>query len=192
MSKREIQEINAGSMADIAFLLLIFFLMSTTLDTDMGLGRLLPPPVPQDETPPPPIQERNVFEVLINAHNQLLVKKQSMDLSQLKEAAKEFIQNPHNLESLPRVEMVDVPYFGVVPVTKLHVISLQNDRGTQYQTYLAVQNELQAAYNELRDEISKRQFNKLFRELDSDQQAAVRMIYPQRISEAEPRNYGKK
>lgn len=190
MAKREIQEVNAGSMADIAFLLLIFFLMTTTMDTDSGLARMLPPPIPPNEEPPPPIRERNVFEVLINANNQLLVEKQPMALRDLRAAAKEFIENPMNLENLPEKEMIEVPYFGVIPVTAKAVISLQNDRGTQYQMYLSVQNELQAAYNELREEISRRQFNMKFSELDSDQQSAIRQIYPQRISEAEPRNFG--
>ncbi|ASB49554.1 ExbD/TolR family protein [Alkalitalea saponilacus] len=190
MAKRDIQEVNAGSMADIAFLLLIFFLMTTTMDTDTGLTRMLPPPVLDDQEPPPPIRERNVFEVLINAQNQLLVERQPMALSQLRDAAKEFIENPLNLDHLPAKEMVDVPFFGTVPVTTNAVISLQNDRGTQYQMYLAVQNELQAAYTELRDEISRRQFNRPYRDLTSDEQSAVRQIYPQRISEAEPRNFG--
>lgn len=190
MAKREIQEVNAGSMADIAFLLLIFFLMATTMDTEIGIARMLPPPVPPNEEPPPPIRERNVFEVLINANNQLLVEKQPMDLRDLRAAAREFIANPNNLDNLPEKEMVEVPFFGLVPVTTNAVISLQNDRGTQYQMYISVQNELQAAYNELRNEISLRQFNLKFDELESEQQAAVREIFPLRISEAEPRNFG--
>jgi biopolymer transport protein ExbD len=190
MSKRAIPEINAGSMADIAFLLLIFFLMTTTMDTDTGLARMLPPPLPPTEEAPPPIRERNVFEVLINANNELLVEKQPMALRDLREAAKEFIENPANLATLPEKEDMEIPFFGVIPVTKSAVISLQNDRGTQYQTYLSVQNELQAAYNELRDELAKKKFDKKFGDLDEDQQDAIRDIYPQKISEAEPRNVG--
>ncbi|SFE12477.1 ExbD/TolR family protein [Thermophagus xiamenensis] len=191
MGKRDIQEVNAGSMADIAFLLLIFFLVTTTMDTDSGLSRMLPPPVPDTEETPPPIKERNVFEVLINAQNKLLVEKKPMDLSQLREAAKEFIENPMDDPSLPEKEEIEVPYFGVVPVSK-GVISLQNDRGTQYQMYLSVQNELAAAYNELRDELAMRKFGKKFSELEDDKQEAIRDIYPQRISEAEPKNIGGK
>ncbi|MDK2843175.1 MAG: hypothetical protein PWQ17_2682 [Anaerophaga sp.] len=182
---------NAGSMADIAFLLLIFFLVTTTMDTDSGLARMLPPPVPADEPPPPPIKERNVFEVLINAQNRLLVEGEPMDLSQLRDAAKEFIENPLNESNLPEKEEKEIPYFGIVPVSK-GVISLQNDRGTQYQMYLSVQNELAAAYNELRDELARRKFGKKFNELDEDKQEAIRDIYPQRISEAEPKNVGGK
>ena len=182
---------NAGSMADIAFLLLIFFLVTTTMDTDSGLSRMLPPPVPDTEETPPPIKERNVFEVLINAQNKLLVEKEPMDLSQLREAAKEFIENPMDDPSLPQKEEMEIEYFGVVPVSK-GVISLQNDRGTQYQMYLSVQNELAAAYNELRDELAQRKFGKKFDELEDDKKEAVRDIYPQRISEAEPKNIGGK
>lgn len=192
MAKRDIPEINAGSMADIAFLLLIFFLMTTTMDTDTGLARTMPPPIPEEDVDTPPIRERNVFEVLINANNQLLVEKQPMALKDLKDAAKVFIQNPANLATLPEREEIEVPFFGVYPVTTKAVISLQNDRGTQYQMYLAVQNELQAAYNELRDELARRQFNSSFSDLGEEQQSAIRVIYPQKISEAEPRNVGGK
>jgi biopolymer transport protein ExbD len=191
MGKRDIQEVNAGSMADIAFLLLIFFLVTTTMDTDSGLSRMLPPPVPEDEEPPPPIKDRNVFEVLINSQNRLLVENEPMDLSALRTAAKEFIQNPMNDEGLPDKEEKEIDYFGIYPVTK-GVISLQSDRGTQYQMYLSVQNELQASYTELRDELSNNKFGKKFSELEDDKQSAVRKIYPQKISEAEPKNVGGK
>jgi len=189
MGKREIQEVNAGSMADIAFLLLIFFLVTTTMDTDSGLSRMLPPPVPEDEEPPPPIKDRNVFEVLINAQNRLLVEGESMNLDQIREEAKIFIENPADDESLPAKEEKEIDYFGVYPVTK-GVISLQNDMGTQYQMYLSVQNELQAAYTELRDELAQRKFGQKYRELEDDKQDAIRKIYPQKISEAEPKNLG--
>ncbi len=191
MAKRDIQEVNAGSMADIAFLLLIFFLMATTMDTDSGLSRLLPQPIPEDEPAPPPIKERNVFEVLINSKNQLLVESRPMQLSELKDAAKDFIANPLNEPNLPEKAEKEVPYFGVYPISK-GIISLQNDRGTQYQMYLSVQNELQRAYDELRNELSRSKFGTTFDKLDDEQQSAVREIYPQRISEAEPKNIGGK
>ncbi len=191
MAKRDIQEVNAGSMADIAFLLLIFFLMATTMDTDSGLARLLPQPIPENEPAPPPIKERNVFEVLINSKNQLLVESRPMQLSQLKDATKEFISNPLNETNLPEKADKEVPYFGVYPISK-GIISLQNDRGTQYQVYLSVQNELQRAYDELRNELSRSKFGTTYDKLDEEQQKAVREIYPQRISEAEPKNIGGK
>ena len=112
-----------------------------------------------------------------------------MQIGDLKEAAKEFIENPNRSEELPEFKVKEVEFFGEVEVSK-QVISLQNDRGTSYGLYIQVQNELVKAYNELRDELSLRKFGKPYEELDSDRQAAVRVIYPKSISEAEPKNYG--
>ncbi|TLX74974.1 biopolymer transporter ExbD [Labilibacter sediminis] len=190
MGKREVQEVNAGSMADIAFLLLIFFLVTTTMDTDSGLARLLPPPVEQEPEDTPPIKDRNVFTVLLNSKNQLLVKGKPMKVEELKDATKEFILNPTRDEKMPEFKEIEVDYFGVVEVSK-GVISLQNDNGTQYQAYLMVQNELQRAYTEVRNELSRRKWSKAYADLEKDQQKAIRSIYPQRISEAEPKNIGK-
>ncbi len=189
MGKRDVQEVNAGSMADIAFLLLIFFLVTTTMSTDSGLARLLPPPVPVDEPPPPPIKDRNVFRVLLNSSNQLLVGGKPMEMDELKDAAKEFMLNENNDEKLPEFKDVEVPFFGLVPITK-GVISLQNDNGTQYQAYLMVQNELQRAISELRNELSRRKWGKDFDDLNDEQNNAVRKIVPMKISEAEPKNIG--
>jgi len=191
MAKREIPEVNAGSMADIAFLLLIFFLVTTTMDSDTGLARTLPPVVPEDEPPPPPIKERNVFAVLLNSQNQLMVEGEPMDISNLREAAKEFIENPQRKDNLPEFKQVEVPLLGVVEVSK-GVISLKSDRGTEYQAYLMVQNELAAAYNELRQEFAKKKFGKDYDELNDEERKAVRTVYPQKISEAEPKNVGGK
>lgn len=189
MGKREVPEINAGSMADIAFLLLIFFLVTTTMDVDSGLSRMLPPPVPENQEPPPPIKDRNVFVVLVNKDNRLLVEGEPMKVKQLRKKAKEFIANPKNDEDLPEKKETEVQFFGNYPVSK-QVISLQNDRGTSYGTYIAVQNELVAAYNELRDELSQQKFGKKFDELNKEQSTAIKDIFPQRISEAEPKNIG--
>jgi len=191
MAKRDIPEVNAGSMADIAFLLLIFFLVTTTMDSDTGLARTLPPVVPKDEPPPPPIKERNVFAVLLNSQNQLLVEGEPLDITQLKDKAKEFIENPERKESLPEFKEVEVPILGVMEVSK-GVISLQTDRGTEYQVYLMVQNELAKAYNELRQTLARKKFSKDYKDLEGDEQKAVRMVFPQKISEAEPKNVGGK
>jgi biopolymer transport protein ExbD len=186
MPRREAPEINGGSIADIAFMLLIFFIVATTMNVDSGIMRKLPelsddPPEEIDQ-----IKDRDVFDVRINYKNQLLVEGKSIDISRLREKAKEFIENPNNSDDLPQKEEIDVPFFGVYPVSK-QVISLQNDRGTKYDIYIQVQNELTAAYNELRDEISKKQFHKPFDKLDEEEMKAVKKIYPMRISEAEPR-----
>ncbi|MGV8827397.1 MAG: ExbD/TolR family protein [Breznakibacter sp.] len=189
MAKRATPEVNAGSMADIAFLLLIFFLMTTTMDTDTGLPRMLPPMVPAETDDAPPINKRNVFVVLINANNQLLVQGQYLSMGELKEKAKEFIENPMDKDDLPAKDLKEVPFFGEYPISK-GVISLQNDRGTQYQQYLTVQNELQRAYTELREDLARKKFSKKFDECSTEEQDAIKEIFPQRISEAEPKNIG--
>ncbi|WP_068471703.1 ExbD/TolR family protein [Saccharicrinis aurantiacus] len=190
MGKRSVPEVNAGSMADIAFLLLIFFLVTTTMDTDSGLSRRLPPPVEQEETDTPPIKERNVFTVLLNSKNQLLVEGKPMRVEELKDATKEFILNEGRDEKLPEFNQVEIDYFGLYEVSK-GIISLQNDNGTQYAKYLMVQNELQRAYSELRNELARRKFRKDYADIEDEEQKAIRKIYPQRISEAEPKNIGK-
>ncbi|MFV0290993.1 MAG: biopolymer transporter ExbD [Mangrovibacterium sp.] len=187
---RKVPEIPSSSLADIAFMLLIFFLVATTMDVDKGLERRLPPMPPEvDETDAPPIRERNVFVVLVNANNQLLVEGEPMEVNQLRDAAKEFMLNPSNSDDLPEKTMKEVEFFGTVGITK-GVISLQNDRGTSYGTYLAVQNELVGAINELRDELSKKRFGKKFDEILPEEQEAVKVIIPSKISEAEPKQVG--
>jgi len=190
MAKREIQEINAGSMADIAFLLLIFFLVTTTMDTDTGISRKLPP-MPEEEKPKDDqkVKERNVFIVLLNRNNQLLVEGEPIQIGQLRDKTREFILNPENDPNLPEKRIIEVEYFGNYEVTK-GVISLQNDRGTSYGSYIHVQNELAAAINELRNELSMQKFGKKYEDLDEDQGDAVQSIYPMAISEAEPKNIG--
>jgi len=184
---KKIPEIPSASLADIAFMLLIFFLVTTTMDVDSGLERRLPQWVdPEQLEDDQQIKERNVFVVLVNRNNQLLVEGEYAQIDNLRERAKEFMANPTNDESLPEKEPQQIPYFGETMVTK-GVISLRNDLDTQYGTYIAVQNELVAAINELRDELARDEFGKPYDELDREKQDAIRDIYPSRISEAEPK-----
>ena len=196
MGKRKVQEINASSMADISFLLLIFFLVTTTMSVDKGLSRRLPPPLPPNmEKPDIDVKKRNIFIVLVNSNNQLLVQGEALDVKELREKAKTFIKNEADDASLPEKLPVEVEFDGIkeqVLTTKNHVISLQNDRGTQYQKYIEVQNELVVVYNELRNEMAQARFGMLYDELDENRQKAIQTIYPQKISEAEPKNYGGK
>lgn len=200
--RRPLQEINAGSMADIAFLLLVFFLVTTTMDSSWGLARKLPPPILENQPPPPPIKDRNVFVVLANANDQLLVEGELMDISELREAAKEFIANPQHKENLPEFRQEEIELLGSTPVSK-QVISLQNDNGTSYDLYIQVQNELAAAYNELRNDLAQQEFGMSYDQLEEMAKSeegdeykrmvnAIRDVYPQRISEAEPKNVGGK
>ncbi len=229
---------NAGPMADIAFLLLIFFLVTTTMDMDEGIMRQLPPPT--DEVDPPDVTERNVFKVKVNRQDQLLVEEELMELSQLKEKTKRFYTNPRNSKKFPELQVVTMKKckqkisnlesklaqadegnkqpvkmelkkwkerkkavelmgkFETIPKDAL--ISLRNDRGTSYDMYIQVQNELAAAINELRNELVKN--HPAFQRFDSHDELdpsnpehqkyikAVRQKFPQRISEAEPTEVG--
>ena len=191
--KRSVPEINSSSTADIAFLLLIFFLITTSMDTDRGLARRLPPPPEKDQKIDDIIvKERNVLAVRLNSNDQLMCGSDYITIKQLRQRAKDFIANPYNDEKLPEKNEKNIPYFGKVMVTENHVISLQNDRGTSYQAYIDVQNELVAAYNELRNELAQEKWQKDYNQLDEEQQKAIREYYPQKISEAEPKNYGGK
>jgi len=189
-AKKKVPALNASSMADISFLLLIFFLVTTSMDVNQGLARRLPAISNEQVEKPKDINRRNFFYVKINSANQLLVQGEEIDIKQLREKAKEFIENPNNASHLPVKTEEEIPGLGLVSYTKDHIISVQNDVDTQYQMYLNVQNELVAAYNELRDTFSKQRWGKVYNELDEDQQKLVQKVYPQRISEAEPKNYG--
>jgi len=189
---RPVGEINAGSMADIAFLLLIFFLVATTMDIDTGIIRRLPPPLPPDTTPEE-INKRNVFEVLINSADMLLVNKVPTDISTLRERAKNFLSTNHDINDTryPEWKPVDVEGIGNVRISK-GVISLQNDRGTSYEMYIKVQNELTAAVTELRNELAMLKFGTTFEKLKSREveYEAIRTAIPVSISEAEPVEIG--
>ena len=191
---KKIPEINASSMADISFLLLIFFLVTTSMDVNQGLARRLPAPIPPDaKVEDTDINKRNLFVVKINWENRLLVQGQELDVRQLRAKAKEFIVNANDDANMPKLFEEDFGQpFGTLRYTKEHVISVQNDAETQYQAYLEVQNELVAAYNELREECAQKYFHKSYSDLDEEWQKKIQKIYPQKISEAEPKNYGGK
>jgi biopolymer transport protein ExbD len=189
---RKTPEINSSSMADIAFLLLIFFLVTTTMDVDTGIYKKLPPIPDENQVDENvKVKKRNVLSILVNRNNELLVNGEVLSISQLRDKTKEFFLNPANNQNLPEKALKNVPYFGDVMVSK-GLISLQNDRGTKYETYIRVQDELAAASRELKDEKSVQKWGKKYTELDSDQKAAVRKYIPVQISEAEPRNTGGK
>ena len=175
-SKREQPAINASSMADIAFLLLIFFLVTTTIDVDKGIAVKLPP-YSEEEPDNLRLKKRNVYRVVVNAQNQLLVRGEQMNVGMLRDNAKKFISN----------NGVD-PELSESP--KRAIISLQNDRGTKYETYITVYNELKAAYNELWDDEAQNKFGFKFDDLDREQQKEITAAVPLVISEAEPTAFG--
>ncbi|RGM48226.1 MULTISPECIES: ExbD/TolR family protein [Bacteroides] len=192
--KRKVPDINSSSTADIAFLLLIFFLITTSMDTDRGLARRLPPPPEQEQKDNDDVKlkERNVLQVFLNMNDQLMCGNDYISVDQLRAKAKEFIANPYNDETKPEKYAKDIPFFGNMMITEKHVVSLRCDRGSSYKAYISVQNELVAAYNELRDELAQEKWQKNYADLNEDQQKAIRDIYPQKISEAEPKKYGEK
>jgi len=185
---RPVNEINAGSMADIAFLLLIFFLVTTTMDIDTGITRKLPPPLDPNQEPPD-VKDRNIFTVLVNSRDRLMVEGKEGNIRTLKDQTKEFLVNPLNREDLPMKTLKNIPLIGDVYVSK-GIISLKNDRGTSYNMYIQVQNELAAAINELRDDLSMQKFGMKFKKLNVDQAKAIQKAIPVSISEAEPEDIG--
>lgn len=199
VDKRKVQEINAGSMADIAFLLLIFFLVATTMNVDTGLVRVLPPMPPENQQQEDiKVKERNLLLVLISGSGNIMVgqpgKQEVIDLHQIKDKVKEFILNPMNDADLPEktdkeIELADGSKW-VYPESQ-GVVSLQTTRDTGYQSYIMVQNELTRAFNEVRDEVAIKKFGAAYSELPEDQRNAVSKAVPQKISEAEPRNIKK-
>ncbi len=189
---RKTPGLNTQSTADIAFLLLCYFLMTSTMDQQSGLQRRLPPmPAENQKTEDTKVNKRNIIIVKINSSDRLFAGDQLMDVSQLKDKIKEFLTNPTNDPNLPERELKNIEGFGEYPVTK-GVISLQNDRGTSYRAYIAVQNELVKAINEVRNDFSKQNYGKPYVSLSEDQQKIVREAIPQNISEAEPKDVTKK
>ena len=190
MSKKT-PELNSSSSADIAFLLLSYFLMTTTMDQASGLQRRLPPiPDEKQAVEDQKINRRNIIIVRINSADRLFAGNEPMDVSFLKDKIKEFLVNPNNDPNLPERSPKEIEGFGTYNVSK-GVISLQNDRGTSYKKYIEVQNELVKAVNELRDEFAKAHFGRAYISLDEEKQRIVRDAIPQNISEAEPKDVSK-
>lgn len=204
---RETPEVNGGSLADIAFLLLIFFLVTTTMDIDTGITRLLPPEPEQDQETEVQVNKRNVLVVLLNRSDRLMVGGEEMDRLDLKAKTIEFFTNPMNSENLPEMEETEIQFppgsSSMLPADGMWrgkvskgVISLQNDRSTTYGKYLQVQNELVAAVNELRNNFCNQFFDKDYDELNTaipqeeEIHEAIRKIYKMNISESEPKNIG--
>ena len=203
MAKRSAPEVNAGSMADIAFLLLIFFLVTTTIETDSGLNRKLPPM--EDQVDPPIIRQKNIFTVVVNKYDKLLVEEELTDIKDLRALAVAFLDNGGGVgeEACDYCQGARDESSSDNPDKA--IISLKNNRETSYKVYIAIQNELVAAYNELRN----REFMRLYPSVGlnfveaekkyDDPRTSVEMseqlkpkldvvkaMYPQKLSEAEP------
>ena len=188
-------EINASSQADIAFTVLIFFLVVSTMDIDTGIVRMLPPWVdPKVKQEDVKVKERNLLLVFVSGSGNIMAGGKVISLHALKDKAKEFILNPLDDGNLPEkkvteIEMPDGSKWSY-PVSE-GVISLQNTRDTSYQVYIQVQNELTRAFNEVRDEVAMSKFGKKFADLDEAERKVITKAIPMKISEAEPRKMGK-
>ncbi|NOR86780.1 MAG: biopolymer transporter ExbD [Bacteroidales bacterium] len=186
---RSTPELNASSMADIAFLLLIFFLVTTTMEVTTGINRRLPPP-PDPEIKPPDIKDRNIMNILISRSDRLLVNGKPGDLQFLKEDVKEFM-TPHYPDdaAYPEIKEETIDLLGTIYKSK-GIISLKNDRGTSYDMYIQVQDKLAQAFNELRNELSQKEFGRNYKDLEKEQAAAIGKAIPVPVSEAEPEDIG--
>ena len=194
-SKKNIPEINASSQADIAFTVLIFFLVVSTMDVDTGLVRMLPPmPDPNVKQEDIKVKERNLLLVFVSGSGGIMAGGKIIHLDALKDKAKEFILNPLDDKDLPEKKptAIDMPDGSkwTYPVSE-GVISLQNARDTKYNVYIQVQNELTRAFNEVRDDVSMSKFGKKFADLAEEERKVVTKAVPLKISEAEPRKMGK-
>lgn len=192
-TKKKVPSINGSSMADISFILLIFFLITTSMDTDKGIKRRLPPLVPKEEQRQDiEINDRNIMQLLVNRRDQIAILKKNsagdrtiiVPIDDLKNRVKEFIVNPRNNPELPEKEVRDIEGLGRVEVTtSSYAISLKNEVETSYQMYINVQNEILKAYNEVWDEFAIARFRTAYKELSVEKQKQVLEAYPMHVSE---------
>ena len=202
-TKRKTPGINGSSSADIAFMLLIFFLITTSMDTDKGLKRRLPPMAPkQQKQQEIEINDRNIMRLLVNRADEIVISRKDasgidqlipVKLEQLKDYAVEFIMNPDKKPVLPELERREIEGLGErTVVTTGYAISIKNEVETSYQQYVNVQNELIKAYNEVWDTFARQAFGKPFEALTPSQKKSVTDAYPMHISEMALSNLAKK
>ncbi len=182
---RKTPEVNAGSMADIAFLMLIFFLVTTTMDVDTGIIRQLSPPPPKD-APIPDINKRNMMTILVNNQDALLINGKPGNINTLRADVKDFMSIHPDDPAYPVVEFKTFDYIGEIQVTR-GIISLKSTRGTSYEMYIKVQNELAAAFADLRNDFAQRKYGRSYDKLvDLNIIEDINKAIKVSVSEAEP------
>ncbi len=190
MARRAAPEINAGSLADIAFLLLIFFLVTTTMDVDTGITRILPPPV-KNKNENVDVKERNVLKILINSHDFMLVNGKSANVNNLADKIIDFMSIHPNDKSYPQTKKEYIPELGKKVLMTKGIVSLKNDRGTSYNMYIKVQDAIATAFNKMKNQASLKYYGVKFDQLlDNRKIKAINKLVPIRVSEAEPENVG--
>jgi biopolymer transport protein ExbD len=189
--KHEIPGIHSSAVADLSFLLLIFFIVTISLEPAWVMPTRLSPPVPENrQTAPIKIKERDFLPIYIDDENRIFCRSIAIKATELRTYAKHFIENPDNDNDLPEKIATDIPLLGTVDITQRHIIALSNGEKTSFQAYIFVQNELIAAYNELREELSRKKFGKSYNALTTPEQEAVRGYYPRKISRPEKTDKG--
>jgi len=182
--KRRVPSLNTTATADISFMLLIFFLVTSSMDTDKGLPRQLPPPQTEQREVELEVKERNVLEICLDGEDHLTCNGEAIDGNTLLERVKHFVGNPDNDPSLPEKSIRELNYFGKYEVSDRHVLSIQVDHNTSYDAYFQLQNTIVRAYAQLRNELARKQFGKPLVNCSRDEREAIGMVYPQRISES--------
>lgn len=169
-NRRKMPELNAGSMADIAFLLLIFFLVVTTIAEDKGIPVILPEYYEGD---PGPERPRNVLKILVNAEDEVLVESQPTEKDNIKDIIIDFVNNPNQAADKPED-------------SRHAIISLQNDVNTSYEAYVKIYSQIHEAYAIMRNELAQKNYQMDYEQLSIPQKNTILEKYPLKLSEADP------
>ncbi|MBR1687745.1 MAG: biopolymer transporter ExbD [Prevotella sp.] len=184
--RRHVPALNTTSTADISFMLLIFFLVTSSMDTDKGLPRQLPPQEPEQMEETQDIHQRNILTVRLGADDRITCGDETLDVRQLQARVETFVRNEDNDPAMPEKTLKQIPFLGRCAVTDKHIISIEADRAASYNAYFEMQNGIIAAYHHLRDELSRRKFGYPYEQCTQEERQSIMQYYPQRISESLP------
>lgn len=190
--RRKVPLLNTTSTADISFMLLVFFLVTSSMDTDKGLPRQLPPPQDETKTQELMVKERNLMQVALDENDQLTIDGKTASLGELTRHTIEFVANVKDDALMPEKSVREVNFFGRCAVSDRHVIAIQVSRQTSYEAYFHMQNAIVAGYTQLRNQLARKHFHHPYMRCTAAERDAINMVYPQRISEDKPLAEGKK
>ena len=179
--RRRVPGINTASIADISFTLLILFLVVTSMDDDNGMSRMLPPLATEQR--PAAVTQRNVLRIVVSPANVITINDDSLTIADVRKKVVEFVDNPHNDPNLPEKVQRDIYPLGKCMITENHVVQIEADRKSDYNTYFSIQHEIVAAYAQLRDSLAQQRFQKPYAQCNEEQRTAIRKYYPQKVSE---------